>query len=426
MRNRQLVEGKVDFQEAGIFGEAGSKTAGKSGQQESAGINPLCPQCGSSRLYRDGFRYLADGSSVQRWLCRNCAYRFSEKPLQRESELSINTTAALTSNCQIFAPAKEAKNLEHATETKTVAGEFAKTKPLPAEAKGAIAKFQAFLEREGYASNSAYPNYLSTLVRRGANLTDPEDIKEKVAKQNWNDSTKMLAVHAYDLYCQMEGIQWKMPHYRQSEATIFLPDSEREFDQLIACCRSRRLRAFLQALRETYADPSEILGLEWKDIKDDTISINKPCKGHRPGVMPVSPGCIAMLRALPRTDKRIFPVSYPRMYVSFSKMRARAAKQLQNEQLLNINFKTFRHWEGSQIAMRTNGNGLLTIQRVLRHKEIKSTLKYIHNIPTYREIEYEIATATTREEIVAFGKGGFEKYDEAHGVHYYRRVPRKR
>jgi len=33
-----------------------------------------CPECGSNRLYRDGFRYLADGSQVQRWLCRDCSY----------------------------------------------------------------------------------------------------------------------------------------------------------------------------------------------------------------------------------------------------------------------------------------------------------------------------------------------------------------
>ncbi|MGB9778909.1 MAG: IS1/IS1595 family N-terminal zinc-binding domain-containing protein, partial [Candidatus Bathyarchaeales archaeon] len=36
-----------------------------------------CPSCGSNRLYKDGLRYLSDGSSVQRWLCRNCGYRFS-------------------------------------------------------------------------------------------------------------------------------------------------------------------------------------------------------------------------------------------------------------------------------------------------------------------------------------------------------------
>jgi integrase len=103
----------------------------------------------------------------------------------------------------------------------------------------------------------------------------------------------------------------------------------------------------------------------------------------------------------------------------------RAAKQLKNDQLLKISFKTFRHWGGTSIAYRTNGNGLLTIQKVLRHKNIANTMKYIHNIPDFKEIDYEIATATTDEEIKALGKAGFEKYDEHQGIHYYRRVPRK-
>jgi integrase len=172
-------------------------------------------------------------------------------------------------------------------------------------------------------------------------------------------------------------------------------------------------------------DPSEILGLEWKDLKDSSISISKPCKGHYSGIAEVSPRCIAMLRALPKTDKRVFPVTYDNIYSDFRSFRKRAAQQLQNDQLLNITFKTFRHWGGTEIAIRTNGNGLLTIQKTLRHKDIKSTMKYIHNLPNFKEVEYEIATATTDEEIKALGKAGFEKYDEAKGIHYYRRIPRK-
>jgi hypothetical protein len=37
-----------------------------------------CPQCGSKSLYKDGLRYLKDGDTVQRWLCRDCGYRFSD------------------------------------------------------------------------------------------------------------------------------------------------------------------------------------------------------------------------------------------------------------------------------------------------------------------------------------------------------------
>ena len=38
--------------------------------------NIKCPECGSRRLYRDGIRYTNSGN-VQRYLCRDCGYRFS-------------------------------------------------------------------------------------------------------------------------------------------------------------------------------------------------------------------------------------------------------------------------------------------------------------------------------------------------------------
>lgn len=379
----------------------------------------ICPECGSNRAFNNGHRTLSNGQQVQRFLCRECGYRYSEK------NLSVNR--GYTQKRQVCVVLQDAKNLDTATETKTVAGVIGKTKPLPPEAKGQLVKFSAYLEREGYSGKICYLSFLSTLARRGANLNDPENVKTQIARQkSWNDSSKVLAVYAYDAFCMMEGLTWKKPTYRQEEATIWLPESEADFDQLISYTHSPRLRAFLQALRETYADPSEILGLEWKDLKDDSISISKPCKGHRPGTKTVSPRCIALLRALPKlNDKRVFPTTYKNIYSSFRAFRKRAAKHLKNDQLLNITFKTFRHWAGTQIAYRTNGNGLLTIQKELRHKDIKSTMKYIHNIPDFKEIEYEIATATTDDEIKALGKAGFEKYDEANGIHYYRRIPRK-
>ncbi|MEM3549964.1 MAG: hypothetical protein QXN87_02710 [Candidatus Bathyarchaeia archaeon] len=42
-----------------------------------------CPKCGSERLYKDCLRYLADGSSVQRWLCRTCGYASLRKLMGR-------------------------------------------------------------------------------------------------------------------------------------------------------------------------------------------------------------------------------------------------------------------------------------------------------------------------------------------------------
>jgi DNA-directed RNA polymerase subunit RPC12/RpoP len=95
------------------FAESGSKTDGRSGQPQ-----PRCPQCSSDRLYKDGLRYLSDGSTVQRYLCRNCGYRFSETHLnfsnksqqvQKIQTLILNSPKALTIKRQGSREAFQAK-----------------------------------------------------------------------------------------------------------------------------------------------------------------------------------------------------------------------------------------------------------------------------------------------------------------------------
>ena len=78
------------------------------------------------------------------------------------------------------------------------------------------------------------------------------------------------------------------------------------------------------------------------------------------------------------------------------------------------------------LAHVTNGN-VLEIKKRLRHKNIQNTMKYIHTIE-YKNEDYDIATATTPEEIKELGKAGWTKYDEAtfNGVqmHFYRKPKR--
>ena len=39
----------------------------------------VCPEYNGSRIYKDGFRYINEGQ-VQRFLCRDCGFRFSNNP----------------------------------------------------------------------------------------------------------------------------------------------------------------------------------------------------------------------------------------------------------------------------------------------------------------------------------------------------------
>ena len=398
-----------------------------------------CPECGSNRLYKDGLRNLSGGrESVQRWLCRVCGFRFSEKPLQENHKWSINTPTTLPSSRQICV--SETKNLVFAAESKTVAGDierrhtFAVTRNLDLvseEARGLLTKFMAYLEREGFNSENQYPTNLSHLVKDGANLLDPENVKMVIAQQKkkngepWSDSMKLLATCAYDAFCQMQEIKWNRPVYRQNEVTIYVPD-EKDLDMLIAAAARKQMATFLGCLKETFADPSEILAAEWIDLKGNVFSINHPCKGHLPGKYELTPRLIAMLNTLPYKNKRIFPTTYKTIYASLENLRSKAAKRLQNPALLQITFKSFRHWGGSMTAYMSNGNPLV-IMRVLRHKSFKSSMRYIHTIQ-FRDEDYEEAVATTPEEIRQLGKAGWTKYDEATfgGVqmHFYRKPKR--
>jgi hypothetical protein len=89
---------------------------------------------------------------------------------------------------------KDAKNLNTATKTKTVAGDLRK---LPQDAKGLIAQFLSYLEKEGYSEETQYPNHLRRLAKHGADLRDPESVKAVIGKQKVKDGMKLQYVYAY-------------------------------------------------------------------------------------------------------------------------------------------------------------------------------------------------------------------------------------
>jgi len=316
---------------------------------------------------------------------------------------------------------KDAKKLETATENKTVAGE---TK-LPQSINGIIALLLAYLEREGYSLDSKYPQYIKKLAKLGANLYDPESIKTTIAKQPVKDGTKMQIVAAYDILTKILKLQWTPPHYSQEEIIPFIPYEE-ELDCLISASRSKRFAAYLQALKETFGDPSEVLGLRWIDISGNIITINKPVKGHLPRQLEVSNKLLAMLNSLPKTDERIFPTTYNSVLCTYVKLRKRAAELQKNPRLLSIELRTFRHWGGTMIAQYTNGN-ILIVKRLLGHKRVENSMKYIGML-NFKDSDFEETTATTPDEIRALGKAGWTKYDEMtfNGIqmHFYRRNKR--
>jgi integrase len=313
------------------------------------------------------------------------------------------------------------KNLaeKEATRQETAAG--ATPKPDQETTRGLIAQYAYWLEKEGHTV-PGYLRRIKMLAKLGANLQDPENVKSIIAKQTWNNSTKSLTVYAYDAMTRMLKIQWTRPRYKQQEILPFIPE-EAELDQLIAASQSKRMAAFLQTLKETFADPGEAIRLRWIDVNpsNNTITINQPVKGHNARQLQVSTRLIAMLMALPKTSERIFPMNYESVHSNYSQFRKRVAYKLKNPRLQKISFNTFRHWGATMTYHYTRK--ILLVQKLLGHKRIESTMKYTRLVH-FKDDEFDVETATTVEEAKELLKIGFDYITDRNGISLFRRPKR--
>jgi len=374
-----------------------------------------CPQCGSTLLYKDGYRYLADGSSVQRYLCRNCSYRFSEtrkqyintytksegdahqkaaKLLVEDQRQTEKQEAGATENSYISNPTLDAKILEHAW----------------------------WLKKQGYSESTitGRVKLLKTLVKRGANLYDPESVKEVIAKQeNWSEGRKELAVEAYSSYLLMVNGKWSPPKYKRVGKLPFIP-TEQELDTLINGC-GPKTSAFLQLLKETGMRAGEAWNLKWTDIDfvNNTIRVT-PEKGSNPRIFKVSGKLLCMLNSLPKKSQKVFG-GYPIQGFArcFQRKRKVLAQRHGNPRLLQITFHTFRHWKATMEYYKTKD--ILYVMRLLGHKNIKNTLIYTQLTNFGNEDEYVCKVATSNEEIMELIEAGFEYVCDHNGAKFFRK-----
>jgi integrase len=380
-----------------------------------------CPNCKSIHLFKNGLRKLSSGEKVQTYLCRACGYRFTDPSvLQISSERRFLNSRRIFVGSQICA--QEAKNLEPTTETKTVAGDGVR---LTDDIEGLVAQYLAYLEREGFAEESKFPYLIRRLAKLGANLSNPENVKQIIGQMKVKNGSKIQYVYAYDNFTKMLKINWERPQYTQEEIIPFIP-LEKELDNLIAFSRSKRMATYLQTLKETFADPSEALRIRRKDVNGNIITINYPVKGHYPGPIKVSNKLIGMLDSLPKTSELFFPTTYGVIHDTYNRMRKRCAHIHQNPRLLSIELRTFRHWGGSMLAHYTNGN-VLKVKQILRHKRVDSTMKYIQML-NLEDDDFEVTSATTPDEIKKLGMAGWIKYDEMNlngtQMHFYKKPKR--
>jgi len=432
-------------------GSAARENAHRSHVPEVPGSNPgpastiiynarskelACPECGSQRLYRDGLRYPRSngGDPVQRWLCRDCGYRFSlngsQRPLQKASRWSINSASNISCSRQVCELLTEgSKNLAavNTTQQNQSQAAGATTQLDEATIKGKLIEFTWWLKKEGYAESTIHmrSRNLRRLVKLGANLHDPESIKEIIANQSsWCVNTRANIVDSYHTFLRMLGLSWRPPRYKEERTFPFIP-TETEIDTLIASC-GNKTAAFLQTLKETAMRAGEAFRLEWSniDIERRLINLTHPEKGSNPRVFKVSAKLIDMLTPLPKKSKRVFgKATLSSLRATFCASRKKAAKKLANPRLLQIHFHSFRHWKATMEYHKTKDP--YHVKQLLGHKSLRNTEVYINLEQAIfsegDDSEYTTRIAKTVKGARALLEVGFEYITDMDGFKLFRK-----
>jgi len=295
----------------------------------------------------------------------------------------------------------------------------AKQKPNEAEAK--ILEHAWRLKKEGYKESTICKRVfiLKRLVKLGADLSDPESVKDVIARQEVSESTKLQMACAYDSYASSNQIKWEIPNYRQVQKLPFIP-LESEIDALIAGC-GKKTATVLQLIKETGMRIGEAWHLKWTDadFEAGTVRVNEPEKNSNPRVFKLSNKLSAMLNSLPRKGEKIFgDVLYTSATSRFWEQRRRIAQKLQNPRLLQISFHTLRHWKATTEYHRTRD--ILYIKQLLGHKSITNTILYTQLI-SFESDEYSSAVAKTLDEARKLVEAGFEYVTDVEGNKLFRK-----
>ena len=105
---------------------------------------------------------------------------------------------------------------------------------------------------------------------------------------------------------------------------------------------------------------------------------------------------------------------------TFRKQRKRTAFKLQNPKLLQIHFHILRHWKATVEYAKTKD--ILYVQKLLGHRNLKTTLRYTQLLALPQNEEYICKAAKTIEEATQLIEAGFQYVTEIDDAELFRKL----
>ena len=158
-----------------------------------------------------------------------------------------------------------------------------------------------------------------------------------------------------------------------------------ELREVLIHCQKRDYPVFL-TLASTGLRLGELINLEWNDVDLErqliTIKVKdfwEP-KNSKPRAIPMTNKLVEVLKDLKKDSRWVFTTRNGRQ-LNRNHLRERLVKVCMNIGIELANIHTFRHTFASHLVMR--GVDLPTIQKLMGHSDIKTTMIYAHLAPEH-------------------------------------------
>jgi integrase len=278
------------------------------------------------------------------------------------------------------------------------------------------------MKNNGYAETTieTIGNRLRNLSKQ-VDMNNPEKVKEYISNQTWKSSYKENMVNAYNHYTITHTISWRKPIYLRSSSLKKLP-LESDIDLIISHAMPKSTIAY-RLVKECGLRPIEVERLRLKDIDlNSGVVYPEIAKGSEPRAPRMKSETLAMLKSyLNRNNFRlkdnIFSCSKT-LQKNWNKLRNSLAERYSKPELKQIRLYDLRHYYGSMIYRKTKD--IVYTQRMMGHKNIKNTLRYIHLVG-FKDDEWICKVAKTIEESTNLIESGFEYVTEMDDMKLFRK-----
>ncbi len=200
------------------------------------------------------------------------------------------------------------------------------------------------------------------------------DLSPARVNRSVTEPLRKLLYFARDTLGQpIQPIKWKKYLLKEPEERIRTMKTEQE--DLIVAALPEKYRALVFVARRIGLRAFELLKAKWSDVDWATLTIEIEGKGGSRATVPLPTDVRDALWALPRRGERLFThedggaVTYSAAASAWKRACAKAG-------VAELHFHDLRHTAGTDL-LRQTGN-LKLVQKLLRHRDIRSTLRYAH------------------------------------------------